>query len=252
MKTIYEPAGRAREYAPLALNVYRGCDHRCVYCYAPAATFTQPEAFGKPAGRPGLLDALQREVIVNPGNGRRVLLSFTCDPYQTLDVELCHTRRAIEILHTGGYSVQVLTKGGARALRDLDLFTPADAFATTLTLLDDACSLKWEPGAALPGDRIATLMRFHGAGIPTWVSLEPVLNPASALEIIRQTHEFVDLYKVGKLNHHRLAAVHDWQKFANDAVTLLESLGRPYYIKADLAGFLTAVSGPCRIKGVTS
>mgnify|MGYP001557876463 FL=1 len=32
MSLIYEPAGRAREYAALACNVYRGCDHACVYC----------------------------------------------------------------------------------------------------------------------------------------------------------------------------------------------------------------------------
>ena len=35
---IYEPSGRAREYAPLALNLYNGCPHGCTYCYAPAAT----------------------------------------------------------------------------------------------------------------------------------------------------------------------------------------------------------------------
>lgn len=36
MSVIYEPRGRAREYAPLACNVYSGCDHGCKYCYAPA------------------------------------------------------------------------------------------------------------------------------------------------------------------------------------------------------------------------
>ena len=34
MRTIYEPQGRAREYSPLALNHYQGCDHACTYCYA--------------------------------------------------------------------------------------------------------------------------------------------------------------------------------------------------------------------------
>ncbi len=32
---IYVPKGRAREYSPLALNLYRGCEHRCSYCYCP-------------------------------------------------------------------------------------------------------------------------------------------------------------------------------------------------------------------------
>ena len=33
LSIIYEPKGAAREYAELALNPYRGCTHRCIYCY---------------------------------------------------------------------------------------------------------------------------------------------------------------------------------------------------------------------------
>ena len=33
MSQIYEPRGRAREYSPLALNYFTGCDHGCQYCY---------------------------------------------------------------------------------------------------------------------------------------------------------------------------------------------------------------------------
>jgi DNA repair photolyase len=31
MRIIYEPKGRALEYAPLAVNLYRGCSHGCDY-----------------------------------------------------------------------------------------------------------------------------------------------------------------------------------------------------------------------------
>ena len=34
MKVIYEPKGRAKEYAELAVNLYNGCSHGCEYCYA--------------------------------------------------------------------------------------------------------------------------------------------------------------------------------------------------------------------------
>lgn len=236
---IYEPKGRAREYAALACNVYRGCDHACTYCYAPDATFRQREAFSRPNVRNGFLASLEKEAVKVPrlASGDRVLLSFTCDPYQHLDQEAGITRRAIKILHAAGLPVQVLTKGGTRALLDLDLFTPADAFATTLTLLDDAESVKWEPGAALPANRILAIQEFHAAGIPTWVSLEPALDPAVALEIIRRTHGFVDLYKVGKLNYHAHAQTIDWTAFARESVALLQSLGKAYYVKNDLARY---------------
>lgn len=33
---IYAPRGQAGEYAKLATNPYRGCGHKCAYCYVPA------------------------------------------------------------------------------------------------------------------------------------------------------------------------------------------------------------------------
>ena len=32
---VYAPKGQAGEYAPLATNPYRGCGHKCAYCYVP-------------------------------------------------------------------------------------------------------------------------------------------------------------------------------------------------------------------------
>jgi len=237
MSLIYEPAGRAREYAALACNIYRGCDHACQYCYAPAATRRAAELFTHPQPRADFLPALRKEAAARKPT-EPILLCFTCDPYQSLDERLGLTRETIKILHGAGHAIHVLTKGGSRALRDIDLLGPQDAFATTLTLLDDRRSFEWEPGAALPADRIATIREFHRCGIPTWVSLEPVLDPAIALEIIQQTHLFVDLFKVGRLNYNQLAKSIDWAKFAADSIALLESLGKAYYVKKDLACFL--------------
>lgn len=249
---IYTPRGRAREYARLACNIYRGCDHQCVYCYAPGATRRSRDDFAVSSTRNGFLKKLESEAAKYAAIGitAKVLLCFTCDPYQLLDIKEQVTRKTIQILKSRGLNVQVLTKGGGQALRDLDLFTPQDAFGTTLTLLDNDESMKWEPRAALPGDRIRTIKRFHEAGIPTWVSLEPVLNPDVALEIIRQTHPFVDIFKVGKLNYHPLAQEIDWQKFAKEAIRLLKSVGYQrnadpdslqsgqFYVKRDLARYL--------------
>ena len=263
MSLIYEPAGRAREYAALACNVYAGCQHQCIYCYAPSATFKHRSAFIVAKPRKNFIAALDKEAATFDGPRGQVLLSFTCDPYQQLDVTEKTTHRAIQVLHRNGFSVCTLTKGGTRALRDLDLFGAGDAFATSLTLLSPEHSAHWEPEAALPADRIAAIKTFHAAGIPTWVSLEPVINPASALEIISQTHEFVDLFKVGKLNQqgqalpeaNALAKKIDWRAFGLSAIQLLESLGYhrqldpdavqsasasnpQYYIKRDLAVLL--------------
>lgn len=238
---IYEPKGRAREYAALACNIYSGCDHGCIYCYGPSATRKQRDAFAKSSLRSNdFLRRLEKEAAKYQAAGisKQVLLSFTCDPYQHLDVTEKITKRVIKILHRYDLPVCILTKGGSRALRDWGCLDERDAFASTLTCLNDAESSKWEPSAALPDDRIATLRQFHNVDIPTWVSLEPVLNPDVALEIIQRTHPFVNLFKVGKLNYHPLAQEIDWAEFGHRAVELLKSLDKDYYIKKDLAQYL--------------
>ena len=70
-------------------------------------------------------------------------------------------------------------------LADIDLYRPDhDAFAATLTSLDDRFSKKWKKSAALPGDRIKALRAFHERGIFTWVSLEPTLDVEASLAIV--------------------------------------------------------------------
>jgi len=235
MAMIYEPKGRAREYAALSCNVYRGCDHNCSYCYAPSATFTSRDAFAVPRSRgDAFLTCVERESfkLGKAGSDEKVLLSFTCDPYQSFDVECGDTRRVIKMMKRNGMSVQVLTKGGTRAIRDIDLFGPGDAFATTMTCLDDSESIKFEPGAALPDDRIRAIKEFHAAGIETWVSLEPVLDPAVSLELIKVLAPIVDLFKVGTLNYSKNNT--DWGTFGRSARALLNQLGKAHYIKKDL------------------
>jgi DNA repair photolyase len=253
-QVIYRPRESAREYAPLACNVYNGCSHRCVYCLGPSVLHKTAEQFFQPSTRENFLLRLVRDCarLQRAGVHGRVLLSFTSDPYQPLDVKEKVTRSAISLLKGHGLAVQALTKGGTRALRDIGLFDRRDAFATTLTFLDDGDSRKWEPNAALPGDRIEAIKAFHERGIPTWVSLEPVIDPAQSLEIIGQTHPSVDLFQVGKLNYHPLAQEINWELFATYAVMLLKELGyrrigadgallpgdRGFYIKQDLAAYL--------------
>lgn len=249
MSLVYEPAGRAREYAPLALNLYAGCTHGCRYCYAPAACHKNPVAFHAAATpRADLLAKLERELVRRPngpdddGDYPPVLLCFTSDPYQPLAAETGLTRGAIELLHAHNYPVHVLTKGGTRAAADFDILgeRPGDAFAATLTFTDPDDSAAWEPNAAPPDDRLEALSLAHAAGITTWASLEPVLDPEQTLELIRRTHRYVDLFKVGTLNHHEHAHTIDWPAFARRAVALLDELGASYYLKQDLRRHMAA------------
>lgn len=237
---IYAPRGQAGEYAPLATNPYRGCGHKCAYCYVPKVLRMTREEFDEGAAPRGefiphlLKDAKKYNAL---GINEQVMLSFTTDPYHPGDNSM--TRDVLAALQGHGLAMCTLTKGGQRALRDIDLFRPdRDAFASTLTSTDDAFSLKWERGAALPADRMATLKAFHDRGIFTWVSLEPTLDCESSLDIIERTHEYVDLYKVGRANYLPMTGSTDWESYTHRIVDLVQRLGVRHYIKKDLQGYL--------------
>ncbi len=239
---VYAPRGQAGEYAKLATNPYRGCGHKCAYCYVPKVLKMDRPIFDAGAfPRDGFLEALRKDARKYQAVGitEQVMLSFTTDPYHPGDYSL--TRDVLTTLQAHSLGVCTLTKGGKRALRDIDLFRPdRDAFASTLTSLDDAFSLKWERGAALPGDRIDTLRRFHDAGIFTWVSLEPTIDTESSLAIIEHTHEFVDLYKVGRANYLPMTYTTDWESYTHRILDLVNRLGVRHYIKKDLQPYLPA------------
>lgn len=239
---IYGPRGQAGEYAPLSTNPYRGCGHGCAYCYVPKVLRMDRREFDagaivRPTFKDGLLkDAAKYQAL---GIDGQVMLSFTTDPYPPAHHEL--TRWTLQQLQRHGLAVCTLTKGGSRALRDLDLFRPdRDAFASTLTSLDDRFSQKWERGAALPGERIATLRRFHQAGIFTWVSLEPTLDCDSSIAIVEATHEFINLYKVGRANYLPMTNTMDWEAYTHRMLDTLHRLGAAHYIKKDLQKYLPA------------
>lgn len=238
---IYAPKGQALEYSELAANPYRGCGHKCAYCYVPKILRmkNRSEFDNNAFERPNYLKLLTNDArkYQSLKINTQVMLSFTTDVYHPFDTSL--TRKVIEVIQEYGMSVCTLTKGGSRALRDIDLFRPGiDVFATTLTSVDDAFSLKWESGAAVASDRMETLKKFHNKGIYTWVSLEPTLSADESLRIVRETHEFVDLYKVGRINYSPITKTIDWKDYTHRMIYLLNALGKNHYIKHDLQKYL--------------
>lgn len=250
-KIIYAPRGQAGEYAPLATNPYRGCGNGCAYCYVPGVLhMTRPEFDAGAVPRGDFMDHLLDDAKHYQAAGitEQVMLSFTTDPYHPGETML--TRQVLCTLQLHGMGFCTLTKGGSRALRDIDLFRPGrDAFASTLTSLDDEFSLKWERNAALPGDRIETLRVFHDRGIFTWVSLEPTLDVEASIALVRETHDFVDLYKVGRANYvPTITKVVDWEAYTHRMIDELARVNAAHYIKKDLQRYLPrGYANPLRV-----
>lgn len=233
---IYETRGRAREYNELAINLYTGCGHQCIYCYGAKVTKQTAEMFNlHPKPR-----VTEREVMdsawawVAKGEKRRVLLCFVTDPYQPIEQETQLTRKSIRALHGAGLSVHILTKGGLRSIRDFDLLTSKDAYATTLTLTNEVDSLQWEPHAAIPEARIDALKWAAKQGIETWVSFEPVIYAAEIFKLLEMTKDIVGHYKVGTMNYYPHGDHIDWHGFGWELKGMMDDMGVRYYFKKDL------------------
>ena len=240
MDAIYEPTGKAREFGDLACNLYRGCSHGCVYCYAPGVLRMSREEFSTPNPREGILEQLARDAEKHAGSRTPILLSFTSDPYQPLEPDMDITRAALEILADNGCAINVLTKGGDRACRDFDILASdlGNWFGTTLTFFDGEDSCNEEPCAASPYNRIEAIEEAKRRGINTWVSLEPIVDGVDALSLIIETMPFVDLYKIGKMNHRKGISDEKLMDFLVDATTILKANNKDYYIKLDTRPFL--------------
>lgn len=253
LNVIYIPKGAAGEYAGLAFNPWIGCKHGCLYCYGPEQFNKTREEYLVPVLRKDIMGKLERDlkligdgvpllskcgnelIEVSQSANRRVFIMFGGDLYSPPDNEHL-MRKILEAFKRNNVSFDVLTKAGTDAFMDFDLYFKGCRFGVTLTFDNDADSLKWEPEAALPKNRIDALRIAHEIyGIKTWVSMEPVIDPAQTLHLISLTHEFVDFYWIGKLNHYpEIENATNWHKFRADAMALLEKYGKDYSIKRAL------------------
>ena len=229
MKPIYKPKGAAAEYGDYAVNIYTGCPHRCCYCFAPNVLHREREVFQSCVEpRKDIVTELRRQLEREQITGQLIHLCFTCDPYPT-GYNTAATRAVIRALKEYGNHVQILTKGDGS--RDFDLLDGEDWYGVTISC-DDPVAKTAEPGAVSPASRLYDLEAAKCRGIRTWVSFEPVLDPAAVLDCIKYCVYFVDRVKIGKLNYHTSDI--DWAKFGREAVAACEEMGLDYYIKDGL------------------
>ena len=250
MQTIYEPAGRAREYAELALNLFRGCPHGCRYCYVPQCLHVDRERFHAEVDlRPGVLSALAKALPRYRDDPRRVLLCFSGDPFPRGRPELHEaTIEALEMLWENGQETATLTKNPWPAVKLVEAacrlmrhLPGLHDFGVSLSFADDGLAAEWEPGAAPPSERRMALGAARAAGLRTWISVEPVVTVSQALLVLEQTGPHVDEVRVGRLNYHPQGRETDWLAAARQidrALASLRAQGVTTVMKQDLRKLL--------------
>lgn len=160
------------------MNLYRGCQHGCIYCDARSQCYQMNHVFEDIEVKENAMELLERALKAK----RKPCMIGTgamTDPYIPLEEQLCMTRSALERIEKYGFGVTVLTKSD-RVLRDLDILSRINSrtkavVQITLTTMDDALCKLIEPNVSVTSARIRALHTLREAGIPTVVWLCPLL-----------------------------------------------------------------------------
>ncbi len=183
---VYEAVKCRRALSPsklpdmdYALNPYGGCEHGCVYCYAPEVTHTEWKEWRIVRVKINIADRLAKEL----GNIRGVIgIGTVTDPYQYAEKRFTLTRQCLKVLKNNEMKIHVHTKSDL-ILRDLDLISSMESeVGVTLTTLDNRISHITEPGAPLPEKRLNALKELTSAGVNTYALVGPVLSTLEGKE----------------------------------------------------------------------
>lgn len=185
-----------------AVNPYRGCFHKCLYCYARfIKRFTgHKEDWGEFVDiKINAPQVLARELSRAPKG--LVSLSTVTDPYQPLEKKYEMTRKCLEKLLAHRFPLDILTKSSL-VLRDLDLLARFSELEVgfTVTTVDDEARRMYEPRSSPVEERLAALEELHDRGISTYVFLGPILpyitDVDGSLRSMIQTFAKVKVYRV--------------------------------------------------------
>jgi DNA repair photolyase len=178
------------------MNLYRGCQHRCIYCDSRSECYQIDDFDGEVLVKANAIELLRKELARKRVKGPIGLGSMN-DCYMPLEREVNLTGQALKVIAEFGFPVHVMTKS-ALVLRDLDTLVKInECYATvsfTITTADDELGKKLEPGAARVSERLEAMRVLADRGIQTGVSMMPVLpfiedNEENIAAIVRQTHE---------------------------------------------------------------
>lgn len=185
------------------INVYTGCQHACVYCYAAAyePENTSPKKSFEKLLCKDLDDLGAFDVPPAP-----VHLSNSTDPFQPMEGRFGHTKFALQqiLQHRRRFTtVTILTKNPLRAAQSdyVDLFQkladlpasrnghPGLVVEVSLGFWRETARQTYDPGAPTIAERMEGIRMLRAAGIPVVMRIDP-LFPRSPITESKNMADF--------------------------------------------------------------
>ena len=159
------------------MNLYRGCQHACVYCDTRSACY-QIHDISQVRVKKNALDLLPKELASKRHNKATIGTGSMNDPYMPVERELKMARSALKIIQQEQFPVHIITKSDL-VTRDIDILQEIAkeyaAVSLTITSADDTLAQKLEPNAAKTSDRFKAIEQLANNGIYTGITLMPIL-----------------------------------------------------------------------------
>jgi len=176
-----------------SMNMYQGCEHGCIYCYAR----NSHEFWGFSAGldferkilvkkdAPKLLEDLLKK---KSWKAHTIVMSGNTDCYQPAEKKFQLTKQCLEVFLKYKHPVAIITKN-ALILRDIELLKVLAkdnliAVNISITSLSEETRRILEPRTTTIKRRLQTVKELSDNGIPVNVMLAPIIPSINSHEIL--------------------------------------------------------------------
>ena len=188
------------------MNLYRGCQHDCIYCDGRHEKYQVDGVFGKEiAVKINAINLLKKETNLQRrqkfyNNGFIMVGGGVGDSYQPAEESYQLTRKTLQHLACLRLPVHLLTKS-TLIERDIDLLQQINENAKAVisfsfSSTSDEISQFFEPGVPLPSKRLQTIKNLKKQGFHCGMFLLPVIPfITDTAEIMKQSIE--DANKAG-------------------------------------------------------
>ena len=174
------------------LNIYRGCEHGCNYCYAMYShSYLEKKEEYSPAEeescgffrriwvKTNIAEALEKQLGARTWKKELINIGGVCDSYQPAEAEYGLMREVLAMMIKYKNPVTISTKSDL-ILRDYDLLKELSKLTyvnivVTVTTMNEKLSSLLEPLASFPEKRFSVLQAFEGTAAVTGLHMMPIL-----------------------------------------------------------------------------
>ena len=159
------------------MNLYRGCEHHCVYCDSRSECYQIADFDGELLVKVNAIELLCQELAGKRTRGTIGTGSMQ-DPYTPSEAKLNMTGKALKVIAQFHYPVHIITKSDL-VLRDLDTLVQINrvhaSVCFTVTTADDDLGKLLEPGAPSVSRRLQAAKILSEHGIQVGITMMPIL-----------------------------------------------------------------------------